>query len=214
MMRRTSDDTDIRPTGAGLAGARSILLGILSVEVAVLVVTGIALFFLYRPSASQAWNFVDTTSAAVRVSQALRHVHLLASRLAVPTTIAAAVVLILSSRIATARRWAGPAAGAGIVVSTLAASFTGFLLPWDQLALRAVTVDSGITGYRVLFGDTVRFVLLGGTEVSPGTVLTWLLVHMLVLGPALAVLLILAWRHELMRGSPKGDRSGQRTGSS
>ena len=70
----------------------------------------------------------------------------------------------------------------------------GFLLPWDQLALSAVTVGSEVRGYRVLFEPTVRFVILGGVEISPGTIIRWFLIHVLVLGPALVGLVALGWR--------------------
>lgn len=175
---------------------RSVLLTILSVEITVLVVTGVALFFVYRPSTSQAWNdvFTEGTDSGVRVADALRGIHLLASQLAVPTALATGIVVGLSARRA-GRPWPGAATGAAIAVITLAASITGFLLPWDQLALWAVTVGTNLSGYRPLFDDTVRFVLIGGVEVSRGTLVRWLLVHMLLLGPALAVLVAMAWRH-------------------
>lgn len=191
--RRRNDDGEVR--GDGLDRARRILLGSLGVEILVLTVTGIALFFLYRPSVSQAWSDVvsDRVEGSVRISQALRVIHLLASRLAVPTAVATGVVLVLQSLTAV-RRWVGSATGVGIALTTVAASFTGFLLPWDQVALWAVTVGSESRGYRVLFGDTVRFVLIGGAEVSRGTLLWWLVVHTVVLSPALAVLVALGWR--------------------
>ena len=193
-------DDNGSPAGAGLAGARSVLLTVLSIEVAVLVVTGVALFFLYRPSMSQAWSdvFTESTDAGFRVAQALRGIHRLASQLAVPTALATGIVVGVSARKA-ARVWPGAATGAGIAVITLVASFTGFLLPWDQLALWAVTVGTNLGGYEVLFGDTVRFVLIGGVEVSRGTIVRWLLIHMLLLGPALAGLVALAWSQHRSR---------------
>jgi quinol-cytochrome oxidoreductase complex cytochrome b subunit len=178
-----------------LSRARSILLSILGVELAVLLVTGIALFFLYRPTASQAWNDLLPESYAwdVRVAQGLRLLHRLASWLAVSTAIAAGIVVAVGGR-ARVRRWGSAALGTGIAITALAGSFTGVLLPWDQLGLWAVTVGSNASGYRILFGDRVRFVLMGGVEISPDTIVRWLLVHMLVLGPALAGLVVVGWR--------------------
>jgi quinol---cytochrome c reductase cytochrome b subunit, bacillus type len=181
--------------GSDLSHARSILLTMLSVEVAVLVVTGIALFFLYRPTAGQAWNDVVTASEPwdVRLAHGLRLAHRLASWLTVPTAIAVAVVVAVGGW-ETVRRWRGVALSAGLALTALTASWTGFLLPWDQLALWAVEVGTNLRGYRPLFGPEVKFVLLGGVELSPETVIQWLLVHSLVLGPALAGLVLLAWR--------------------
>jgi quinol-cytochrome oxidoreductase complex cytochrome b subunit len=176
-----------------LVRTRFLLLTALSIEMAVLLVTGIALFFVYRPSVAQAWpDLANEAYLDVQVSLALRLVHQLASSLALLTAVAAGIALAL--RPAGGRRWAGPALGAGMAVVTLLASFTGYLLPWDQLALWAVRVGTRIQGYTPLFGSDVRFVLLGGTEVTPGTVLWWLFVHAVVLGPLLLALLVLAMR--------------------
>ena len=180
---------------ANVARARSILLGTLSVEVGVLIITGIALFFLYRPTTRQAWPDLITGSYDwdVRVSSALRLIHRLAAWLAVPTAVATGVALAIR-RHANASRRAGSALGTGLPITAFAGFFTGLLLPWDQLALWAVTVGSNVRGYRVLFDPVVRFVLIGGVEVSRHTVIRWLLIHIFLLGPALVALVVLGWR--------------------
>ena len=182
-------------TQSWLPPVRSILLAVLGAEVAVLVVTGIALYFLYRPTAGQAWGDLVAESYDdwdVRIALALRALHRLASGLAVLTAVALGILIAL--RPAADRRRVGPALGGGMAVTALLASFTGFLLPWDQLALSAVTVGSNLRGYTALFDPVVRFVLIGGVEVSPGTILLWLFIHALVLGPLLIGLLVLAYR--------------------
>lgn len=184
-----------QPGRDGVARAPSMLLGILSVAVGVLIVTGIALFFLYCPTTRQAWPGILTESYDwdVRVSSALRFIHRLAAWVAVLTAVATGVALALR-RPATGSRWTGPVLGAGLPITTLAAFFTGLLLPWDQLALWAVTVGSNVRGYRIVFDPVVRFVLIGGVEISRHTLIRWLLVHMLLLGPALVALVVLGWR--------------------
>ena len=195
---------DQRPGRDDLARARSILLAIFSVAVGVLVVTGIALFFLYRPTTRQSWPDLLTESYDwdVRVSSALRLIHRLAAWLAVLTAVATGVALALR-RPATASRWTRPALGAGLLITTAAAFMTGLLLPWDQMALWAATVGSTVRGYRIVFDPVVRFVLIGGVEISRHTLIRWLLVHMLLLGPALAALVVLAWRRN------RADATGQ-----
>ena len=56
--------------------------------------------------------------------------------------------------------------GVILLTLTLLLSFTGYLLPWDQLALWAVTVGTNMIGYTPVFGRDVRFVLLGGAEIG------------------------------------------------
>ena len=109
----------------------------------------------------------------------------------IATSLVAAVVVL-------ARR-AG--SGALLVVVALAvpafvvgASVSGYALPWDQLGLWAVTVGRGIDGYDVLGDDGIRFVIVGGSSVSTGS-LRWLLaVHAVVLGLGLAALTGVALR--------------------
>lgn len=208
--QRTDDDGTSRRDEGRLSRARRFLLTALSLEVAALVLTGIALFFLYRPSVGQSWpGLFDrhaNASWSVRFAAGVRLLHQLASELAVFTAIATGVVVAVRGR-KNVRRWPGPTVGTGLAVATFAASFTGFLLPWDQLALWAVTINSDMNGYRPLFGTHVRFVLLGGTELSPATVTRWLLIHMLVLGPAVVGIIILGWRrHFALRRAPLRQR--------
>ena len=173
-----------------LARTRSILLTVLGAEIALLVVSGIALFFLYRPSARQTWG-LSGDEYLWTLAGGLRLIHRLASWLAVLTAVAAGVLVALRNG-PSIRRWPGVTLGAGSAISTLLATFTGYLLPWDQLALREVAVDTNIRGYTKLFDSSVRFVLVGSTEVGPSTILWWFAVHALVLGPALIGLVVLA----------------------
>ena len=56
-------------------------------------------------------------------------------------------------------------------VAVLTATFTGFLLPWDQLALNQVTVGTNVTGYRmILFDSNVKYVLIGN---GGSSVMAW-----------------------------------------
>ena len=71
--------------------------------------------------------------------------------------------------------------GVILLTLTLLLSFTGYLLPWDQLALWAVTVGTNMMGYTPVFGSQVRFVLLGGAEIGTDTLLRWYVLHVLVL---------------------------------
>ena len=71
--------------------------------------------------------------------------------------------------------------GVMLLLLTLLLSFTGYLLPWDQLALWAVTVGTNMMGYTPVFGNQVRFVLLGGAEIGTDTLLRWYVLHVLML---------------------------------
>ena len=71
--------------------------------------------------------------------------------------------------------------GLGILFFILLSGFTGYLLPWDQLALWAVTVGTNMMGFTPVFGQEVRFVLLGGAEIGSETLLRWYVLHVVFL---------------------------------
>ena len=74
-------------------------------------------------------------------------------------------------------------------------SFTGYLLPWDQLALWAVAVGTNMMGYTPVFGQEVRFVLLGGAEIGSDTLLRWYVLHVLFLPCVIVIFMAIHfWR--------------------
>jgi quinol-cytochrome oxidoreductase complex cytochrome b subunit len=114
----------------------------LIVELVVLAITGTALFFIYRPTAAQAWDDIATLKRSARTASAERDVHRVAGRLAIWTALVAAVMIAIEP--GNRARWIrSTALGVGLLQVILLASFTGYLFPWDQLALWAVTGGHG-----------------------------------------------------------------------
>jgi len=82
-----------------------------------------------------------------------------------------------------------------LLLLTLGASFTGYLLPWDQLAFWAITVGTNIAGYAPVAGPVTRELLLGGTEVDQNALIRFYTLHIAVLPLAIALLISLhVWR--------------------
>jgi quinol-cytochrome oxidoreductase complex cytochrome b subunit len=146
-----------------------------------LAITGIWLFFVYRPTAAQAWDDIFELQTQVEVGINVRRVH---RWLQFPALLLPALVLALR---ALQRDWLRAGIAGLLVILTLIATFTGYLLPWDQLALWSVTVGENMSGYPPLFGDDVRFVLVDGVEVPLSTILRWLFAHTLVIPSAALV---------------------------
>src|ERR1019366_7378855 len=61
--------------------------------------------------------------------------------------------------------------GVVLLLMTLLLSYTGYLLPWDQLAFWAVTVGSNIASAVPVMGGKMRFLMLGGTAVNANALL-------------------------------------------
>jgi len=105
--------------------------------------------------------------------------------------------------------------GVILLVLTLLLSFTGYLLPWDQLAMWAITVGTNMAratpflGHEgpgaaalklgdiamVHSGDDIRFALLGGRFVGAGALLRFYVLHCIAF-PLVAALLMTVhfWR--------------------
>ncbi|MBI4728030.1 MAG: cytochrome b N-terminal domain-containing protein [Acidobacteria bacterium] len=163
-----------------------------------LTITGIYLMFFYRPAAENiaqlAYKDIVDLKAAVTLGQLTRNLHRWAAHLMVLT------VFLHMARVFYHGAYKPPrefnwVVGVNLLVITLLLSFTGYLLPWDQLAIWAVTVGTNMMGYTPVFGRQVKFLLVGGLEVGPPTLIRWYVLHVLAL-PFVAVVLMAAhfWR--------------------
>ena len=155
-----------------------------------LTATGLWLLFFYQPASVAAWTDVGSLGDGRGAWYWMQLVH----RLLTPVTLVA-VAAWLSLGFLARRPFRPAAAGRVGVAGSLAlagaitAGLTGLWLPWDQLALGAVTVGTDITGYtRILQADDVRFVLVDGRRISLSTMRRLLVLHV-VAGAGSAVLL-------------------------
>lgn len=146
----------------------------------VLALSGSYLVFRYRPTPARIYSFGDNAGLqhSIRLVAWVRSVHAITSGLFLLAAILLAglcVTEIVQRDRRSVRRFVAPAA---FVVLAFVASFTGFLLPWDQLALKAVTVNGNFRGlWDAAFGDNVRFVLINSREITQATLRNWLVVH-------------------------------------
>jgi quinol---cytochrome c reductase cytochrome b subunit, bacillus type len=180
-----------------LTRARIVLVAVLTVELVLLAATGLWLVFYYRPTANAAWPTIGSFHTTPNGVGGVRGVHRVLSTLAFPTAIAAAVLVVLDARRKRLGWRQGRAAlvtAPGLVVLVLAASFTGYLLPWDQLALWSVTVGTNMQGYTPVFGSSVKYVLLGSHQTDPSTMWRWFVVHTMVVSALFLAALFFAWR--------------------
>ncbi|WP_421119766.1 hypothetical protein ACE2AJ_20820 [Aquihabitans daechungensis] len=173
-----------------LVALRSSLAWVVLGLVVVLAVSGVYLSLAYRPTAAAAWPQMGTGDGDRSFVQVVRSVHRwIAWGSLLPATALAGVALAEAMA-----RWSGPTrrrvgalAGPVVVVAVVLGLGTGLFLPWDQLALRAITVGTDYRGYDWLLGDDVRFVLRDGLELSVTTVRAVFAVHVLAI-PAVAAI--------------------------
>ena len=95
--------------------------------------------------------------------------------------------------------------GVVMLLLTLFLSFTGYLLPWDQLAFWAVTVGTNIASSIPGVGPSVRELLIGGRTIEQATLIRFYVLHIVFLPLGLGVLFAYhMWR------DPQGRRPGAR----
>jgi quinol-cytochrome oxidoreductase complex cytochrome b subunit len=170
-------------------------LGIISTVLFItLTVTGILLMFYYIPATSLAYTTMKDLQTSIPLGQLARNMHRWAAHLMV-----VAVVLHMA-RVFYTGAYKPPrefnwVVGSVLLILTLGASFTGYLLPWDQLSFWAITVGTNIAGYAPLVGNQTRQVLLGGNEVGQNALLRFYGLHVMLL-PAfmLGLLSLHIWR--------------------
>ena len=180
---------------------RSVVLGLLTLEVVVLAVTGVLLVLGYRPASSVGAHAFGIDGRPYRAIDRIRRAHDLLALATIPTSVAAGVLLVWDhvgmARAAISR--ARFAIGTSMLAVVVGVIVTGAFLPWDQLGLWAVTVGTDIRGYRPIIDGQVRFVIQDGHETSTQTVVRWLGIHVTFGGPVLIALLVAAWVVHLRR---------------
>jgi len=160
----------------------------------ILTVTGVLLMFYYVPSTDRAYTDVAALETNVEFGMLMRNLHRWTGHAMV------ILVFLHMMRVFYTGAYKPPhefnwVVGVILLVLTLLLSFTGYLLPWDQLALWAVTVGTNMVGSAPYLGDEVRLVLLGGYEVGEGALIRFYTLHVLAL-PLLAAIFMAVhfWR--------------------
>jgi quinol-cytochrome oxidoreductase complex cytochrome b subunit len=146
----------------------------------VLTVTGALLMFYYVPSVDQAYQNVRDLDTTVSFGILLRNMHRYAAHAMVISVFLHMMRVFYTGSYKPPREF-NWVIGVGLLTVTFLLSFTGYLLPWDQLSLWAVTVGTNMAGYTPVFGNQVRFVLLGGNEIGSNTLIRWYVLHVLML---------------------------------
>jgi quinol-cytochrome oxidoreductase complex cytochrome b subunit len=174
----------------------------------VLTVTGVFLMFYYRPTTAHAYADVVDLEATVPFGLLLRNIHRWAAHLMVITVWLHMFRVFMTGAYKTPREF-NWVMGVVLMVLTLLLSFTGYLLPWDQLGFWAITVGTNMARATPLLGhegplgeelgrtayNDIRFALLGGSTVGENAVLRAYIWHCIALPLVASVLMAVHfWR--------------------
>jgi len=174
----------------------------------VTVVTGVVLMFYYRPVVEYAYKDIKYLAFDVAFGPLMRNMHRWAAHAMVIAVWLHMYRVFLTGSYKPPRQFNW---GIGVLLLTLTMflSYTGYLLPYDQLAYWAVTVGANMAratpglGHLGPFGpelgmrpdNDVAFALLGGTQIGSATLLRFYVLHCIFVPIAVALLLIVHfWR--------------------
>lgn len=160
----------------------------------ILVVTGILLMLYYIPYPHAAYRSIKDLEFAVSFGGILRNMHRWAAHAMVVTVILHLCRVFYTASYKKPREF-NWMMGVILFILTLGLSFTGYLLPWDQLAYWAITVGTTIASYAPLIGEKIRYLLLGGNIIGEGSLLRFYVLHCVIL-PGLMIFLLMLhfWR--------------------
>lgn len=163
-------DTTMRWTYTwGLGGLSALLMVILGL-------TGVVLQNNYTPAAPQAYLDILEINSNVWFGELIRNIHHWSANLLIVVAVLHMVRVFVTGSYRSPRElnWL---IGAGMLLLTLGGNFTGYLLPWDQLAFWAITVGTSIISYVPLVGGWLSQLILGGVEVGANTLLNFYSMH-------------------------------------
>ncbi len=207
----------LKPTltfGLGLMATASFVLTL---------VTGVLLMVYYHPSTDLAYQSIKDIHFTVSTGRFIRNIHRWAAQLMVLT------VLLHMARVFFTASYKKPREfnwliGLGLLIVTLALSFTGYLLPWDQLAYWAITIGSNIANSPRELTDALgltrwmdpggfqKRLLLGANYVGQDALIRFYVLHVFVLPLALVILMsVHFWRIRKDGGlaKPEGAMGGE-----
>jgi quinol-cytochrome oxidoreductase complex cytochrome b subunit len=177
-----------------------------------LVLSGLPLLFLYVPSVERAYASVKDIEWVVTFGSWLRSVHRLSAHLMVAAVFLHLVRVFLTGAYKNGsgrgqrREW-NWVIGVVMFVLTLFLSFTGYLLPWDQLAYWAVTVGTNIAASIPWVGAQVRELMIGGRNIDQPTLIRFYALHVIFLPALLGALFAYhMWRVRKDGGLARADR--------
>jgi quinol-cytochrome oxidoreductase complex cytochrome b subunit len=159
-----------------------------------LTVTGVYLMFFYVPSVQRAYQDIQTISNSVAFGDLIRNMHRWAAHLMVLTVFLHMIRVFYHGAYKPPREF-NWAIGVLLLFSTLWLSFTGYLLPWDQIAFWAITVGTQMATYAPLLNTESSFILLGGIEVGQETLIRFYVMHVIAFPLIAAILMVVHfWR--------------------
>lgn len=154
------------------------------------VVTGILLLMYYRPGADSAYESVRFIISDVSFGWLFRSLHAWSANLMVLFAFLHMFTVFFTRAYRKPREMTWYT-GIGLLALAMTFGFSGYLLPWNELAFFATRVGTGMAGAVPVIGDYLLIIMRGGEEVTGATIGRFFGLHVAILPAVFTVLLAL-----------------------
>ncbi len=162
--------------------------GMAALLIVIQIITGVLLRFYYAPYPAEAYNSILFLKNQVLFGQFIRNIHYWSGVFLLMIAFLHFIRVFFTGAYRDIRNinWL---LGLVLLILVVLLNFTGYLLPWDQLAYWAITVSTNIIGYLPFAGETLRTMIIGGKELNASTLQSFYAFHTAVF-PLLLLLIV------------------------
>ena len=186
----------------GLGGAALVL-------VLLLFGTGLMLKFVYEPFPDRAYDSILYLKNHIPFGQLVRNIHRWSAN-GLVFVVFLHFLRIFYTGAFVAPRQANWIIGLLLFTAVIFSNFTGYLLPWDQIAYWAITISTSMLDYLPVVGSDLKEWVLGGPEPGPRTLINFYAIHSAILPALLLIALPFHfWRIRKARGLINPEPNGE-----
>jgi quinol-cytochrome oxidoreductase complex cytochrome b subunit len=156
--------------------------------VMMLFVTGLMLKFAYQPVPDRAYESIVHLQNAVYFGQLIRNVHHWSGNALLLVAFLHFLRVFFSGAFHPPRQF-NWIFGLVMFLLVLGSNFTGYLLPWDQLAFWAITICTGMLEYIPGIGMELQKLIRGGSDIGPAALSNFFAIHTAIIPAGLLILM-------------------------
>jgi ubiquinol-cytochrome c reductase cytochrome b subunit len=161
------------------------------------IITGAILMVFYSPTPDGAYESIVKLLSSIPLGQFTRDIHRLAAEGMVIVVCLHMLRTFLTGSYKAPRQFTW-LTGVVLLLVTLGLSFTGYLLPWDQLAFWAVTIGTSMAEKAPVGGQEANLLLRGAATIGPNGLLRFYLLHVIFL-PLIGILFLSVHYYKVIR---------------
>jgi len=158
------------------------------VLVMLLLITGILLKLVYEPFPGTAYDSIILIQNDVWFGQLVRNIHHWSANILVIVVLPHMLRVFFTGAFHHPRQF-NWIIGLFLFFFVLISNFTGYLLPWDQLAFWAITISTSMVEYIPGVGSWLQKAIRGGSEIGPESLKIFFTFHTTILPACLVILM-------------------------